>query len=78
MDSEPLTFEEHRELGQEMQKTQQRLTQLSRMVLDVYGSNNRCSFAFEKLNEAMEQVMEELEKQAIADCPAQDARALYR
>jgi hypothetical protein len=78
MPNEPLTFEEHRDLGQELQKTRRHLLQLSRMVLEVYGANNRCSFAFEKVNEAVDRLTEELARQAVAECPGTDAETLYR
>jgi hypothetical protein len=35
MSTEPLTFQEHSDLGEELQKTRQRLLQLARMVFDV-------------------------------------------
>jgi hypothetical protein len=78
MPNEPLTFEEHRDLGQELQQTRRRLLQLSRMVLDVYGANNRCSFAFEKVVDAVDRLAEELASQALADCPGKEAERLYR
>jgi hypothetical protein len=78
MPNQPLTFEEHRDLGQELHKTRQHLLQLSRMLLDVYGANNRCMFAFEQLDAAMERLTEELARQAAADCPSQDAENPYR
>lgn len=78
MSDQPLTFEEHRDLGQELQKTRQRLLELSRMLIEVYGANNRSTFAFEKVNEVMERLSEELGRQAAADCPGKDAEGLYR
>jgi hypothetical protein len=78
MPNEPLSFEEHRDLGQELQKTRRHLLQLSRMVLDVYGASNRCSFDFEKVNEAVVTLIEELARQAAADCPGMDVDELYR
>jgi hypothetical protein len=78
MPKEPLSLEEHRDLGHELQKTRQDLRQLSRMLLDVYGPNNRCTFAFEQLDAAMERLTEELARQAAADCPGQEAENLYR
>ena len=76
--TEPLTFEEHRELGEEIQKTRKRLLQLSRMLLEAYGTNNRSAFECEKLNEAIVQLMRELAKQAVADCPGRQAEGLYQ
>ena len=78
MSNDPLTFEEHRELGQEMQKTRQRLLQLSQMLVQVYGANNRSAFAFEQLNTAVDRLLEELGRQAAADCPDKEADTLYR
>jgi hypothetical protein len=78
MPDKPLTFAEHRDLGQELHQSRRRVQQLSRMVLDVYGPNNRCAFAFEKLNEAMDRLIDELARQAVADCPGEDAERLYR
>jgi hypothetical protein len=78
MSDQPFTFEEHRDLGQELQKTRQRLLELSRLLLDAYGANNRSVFAFEKVNEAMVRLSEELARQANADCPGKDAEGLYR
>ena len=78
MPNEPLTYEEHHELGQEIRKARQRMARLSSMLSEVYGANNRCSFAFEKLNEAMDQLLDELGRQATADCPGTGADALYR
>jgi len=77
MSNEPLTFEEHRDLGQELLKTQKHLLQLSRMVAAVYGPNNRSVFAFEHLNAAMERLRVELGRQSDADCPGKNAESLY-
>jgi hypothetical protein len=78
MPAEPLTYEEHRDLGEELLKTRRRLQQLSRMALDVYGANNRCAFTFEKLDEAMDRLIGELARQSVVDCPGKDAESLYR
>ena len=78
MSDQPLTFEEHRDLGQELQKTRQRLLELSRMLLEVYGANNRSAYASEQVNQAMARLSEELARQAAADCPDKDADGLYR
>ena len=70
MPDNPLTFAERRDPGQELPQTRRRMRQLSRMVLDVYGANYRCAFAFEKLNLAVNRLVDELAWQALADCPA--------
>jgi hypothetical protein len=78
MPTDPLNFEEHRDLGQELQNTRQRIARLSSMALEVYGPNNRCAFAFEKLNQALQHLIDELARQAVADCPGTSAEDLYR
>jgi len=74
----PLTYEEHRDLGREMLKTKVRLRQLGSVVVGVYGPNSRTAFTFQKLNDAMDKLCGEMEAQAEADCPGLDASSFYR
>ena len=78
MPDSPLTYDEHRQLGQEIQKARQRLLELAKVVQQVYGPHNRSSSAFQKLNEAMERLCAELGCQAVDDCPGKNAGELYR
>ena len=78
MPDNPLSYDEHRQLGLEMQKTRSRLLELAKVLQEVYGRTNRSTIAFQRLNEAMERVCTELGDQAIADCPGQAADQLYR
>lgn len=73
----PLTYEEHRELARELHRSRERLLQLYSVVAGVYGPQNRSTFTFTKLNEALERVMAELSAQARLDCPGTNAANLY-
>jgi hypothetical protein len=74
----PLSFEEHREFGLEIQKTRARLQHLSGMVGGIYGPQSRSTFAFRKLMEAMERIAAEMQAQAEHDCPGLHAGDFYR
>ena len=74
----PLTYEEHRELGHEMLKTRARLRHLGSVVSGVYGQNSRTTFTFQKMNEAMEKLCVEMQDQSDDDCPGLDASSFYR
>ena len=74
----PLTYEEHRELGREILRSKERLRHLCSVVAGVYGQNSRTSFTFQKMNEAMERLCVEMQTQAEADCPGLDASSFYR
>jgi len=74
----PLSLEEHRELGRELQKTRQRLLQLGSMVTSVYGQQSLPAFHFSKLNDALDRTCEELKAQAAQDCPGTDASQFYK
>ena len=65
----PLTWEEHTELSRELRITRSRLHELAAMVQDVYGQQSRPGFAFQKVNEELDRLCEELEIQAAADLP---------
>lgn len=74
----PLTYDEHRDLSQEIQKTRARLAHLASVILGVYGQQSRSAFAFRKVNEAIDRLCVELGTQAITDCPGLDADKFYR
>ena len=75
--SNPLTLDEHRQLGQELRATNARLHQLCDLVVSVYGPNNRAAFSFQKLAEAMERVCKDLEAQAGKDVPGYTTDTFY-
>lgn len=74
----PLTYDEHQELGREILNTKARLVQLGSMAATVYGVQSRTAFHFQKLTEAMDKLCDELQAQAEQDCPGLDAPAFYR
>lgn len=75
--SNPLTLDEHRQLGQELRATNVRLRQLCDLVVNVYGPNNRAAFSLQKLAEAMERACKDMEAQAARDMPAHSAENFY-
>ena len=75
--SNPLTLEEHRQLGRELRAANARLRQLSELVVSVYGPNNRAAFSFLKLAEAMERTCQDLETQATRDVGGYPGETFY-
>ena len=75
--SSPLTLEEHRELGHEMQATRARLSELCKVVASVYGPNNRAAFSFLRLADDMERLCQDLQTQVTRDYPGHDVDSLY-
>jgi hypothetical protein len=73
----PLTLEEHRQLGTELRATNERLQQLCGLVVSVYGPNNRAAFAFQKTVEAMERLCKDLESQAAHDSAGFSSENFY-
>jgi hypothetical protein len=76
--SNPLSFEEHRDLGRDILKTRARMRQLASVVTTVYGPQSRTAFTFKKANEAIDRLCDEMQAQAELDCPGLDASAFYR
>jgi len=74
----PLSYDEHRELGREMQKSRARLLQLGSVAATIYGVQSRTAFHFQKVNDAMDKLCDELQAQADQDCPGLDAGTFYR
>jgi hypothetical protein len=74
----PLSFEEHRELGREIVNTRGKLLHLASVMTSVYGPQSRTAFSFKKLTEAMDKVCSEMEAQAEQDCPGVNASSFYR
>jgi len=74
----PLSFEEHRELGQEVKRTGARLRELAALIENVYGPQNQAAFTFQRLTEYMDRLTGDLQAQAAQDLPDRDARGLYR
>ena len=73
----PLTFEEHAQLGRELRHTRSRMHELSAVVLEIYGPQNRAAFTFQKIAESMDRLCADLETQAAADLPDRRVDGLY-
>jgi hypothetical protein len=74
----PLSFDEHRELGLEIQKSRAKLLHLGSVATSVYGKQSRAAFHFQKVTDAMDRLSEELQAQAEQDCPGLGAAGFYR
>ena len=74
----PLSFEEHRDLGQEILRARARLLHLSSVIASVYGPQSRATFSFKKMTEAMDRLCVARQAQAEADCPGLNASSFYR
>jgi hypothetical protein len=74
----PLSYEEHRELGRDVLKTRARMRQLAAVMMTVYGPQSKTAFTFKKVNEAIDRLCDEMQAQAELDCPGLDASSFYR
>jgi len=73
----PLTLEEHRELGRELSAMNSRIRELCNLVVTVYGRHNRASFAFLKTTESMERLCQEMQTQVTLDHPGYSVEKIY-
>jgi len=74
---QPLTREEHIELGRELKKTRVRLDELAVLVAEVYGAQNHAVLAFEKIVEALEELSKRMQAQAAEDLRPNRAEPFY-
>jgi hypothetical protein len=74
----PLSYEEHRELAQELFYTHRRLRELRRMMVSVYGRESRTAFAFERTDESLDRLRFDLQVQLSSDCPGVSTTGVYR
>ncbi|MGB9456140.1 MAG: hypothetical protein WCB12_08865 [Bryobacteraceae bacterium] len=74
---QPLTREEHLELGRELKKARVRLKELAAMVVDVYGPQNHAALAFQKIVESLETLSGDLQAQAAEDLRVEPAEEFY-
>ena len=73
----PLTLDEHRQLGTELRAANARMRQLAGLVIGIYGPNNRAAFTFQKLAETAERLCQELETQAARDLGGYSSETFY-
>jgi hypothetical protein len=75
--SSSLTLEEHRQLSLEIRATRARLRALCKVVVDVYGPNNRAAFSFLRITDAMERLSQDLQTQVLEDYRGYNVDDLY-
>jgi hypothetical protein len=73
----PLTLEEHRELGKELSAINSRMRELCNLVVIVYGPQNRASFSFLKTAESVERLCQEMQTQVTLDHPGYSVGKIY-
>jgi hypothetical protein len=73
----PLTLEEHRELGMEVRKIRARIHELCNLVVDVYGPNDQAAFTFLKVAEAIDRLRADMQIQAAHDWPGHSTDGFY-
>ncbi|MGA3095272.1 MAG: hypothetical protein ABSF25_02360 [Bryobacteraceae bacterium] len=73
----PLTLEEHRELGAELRGTRSRLRELCELVISVYGPQTRAAFEFVKTAESVDRLCQDLQAQAARDWPGHHTDGFY-
>ena len=74
----PLTLEEHRELGRELNAMNARMRELCQLVVAVYGPNNQASFTFAKTAESLERLCQDMQSQLAGDYPGYSVGKFYR
>jgi hypothetical protein len=74
----PFTLGEHRELGQEIKAAAARMSELGRLVHEVYGGNSEAAYSFLKVLKALDALQSDLETQAAFDLPGYIVDGIYR
>ncbi|MGA3260910.1 MAG: hypothetical protein ABSE35_18665 [Bryobacteraceae bacterium] len=74
---QPLTREEHLELGRELKQARIKLNELAALVVEVYGPQNHAAFTFQKIVEALDTLSEDMQVQAAEDLRGQPVEAFY-
>jgi hypothetical protein len=73
----PLTLEEHRQLGAELRGARSRLHELCELVTSIYGPQNRAAFEFVKTAESVDRLCQDLQAQAAQDWPGHPTEDFY-
>ncbi|HEY2018605.1 MAG TPA: hypothetical protein VGH38_34105 [Bryobacteraceae bacterium] len=75
--SQPLTVDEHREMGREIRRTHARLRELCKVVVGIYGQDHRAALTFTQAVQALDRLSETLQAQAARDCPGVPTENFY-
>jgi len=74
---QPLTRDEHLELGRELKQARTKLNELAALVAEVYGPQNQAAFNFQKIIEALDTLSDDMQAQAAEDLRGQRADDIY-
>ena len=74
---QPLTRDEHLELGRELKQARVKLNELATLVVEVYGPQNQAAFTFHKIIEALDSLSEDMQTQAAEDLRGQAVEGIY-
>ncbi|HEY1221246.1 MAG: hypothetical protein ABSE42_04650 [Bryobacteraceae bacterium] len=74
---QPLTRDEHLELGRELKQARTKLNELATLVVEVYGPQNHAAFTFQKIIEALDTLSEDMQAQAAEDLRGEPVEGLY-
>ena len=74
---QPLTREEHVELGRELKQARTKLSELAALMAEVYGPQNRAAFLFRKIVDSLDALSTEMQAQAAEDL-GESADGFYR
>ena len=74
---QPLTRDEHMELGRELRQARIKLNELAALVVEVYGPQNQSAFTFQKIIEALDSLSEDMQAQASDDLRGQPVDGIY-
>jgi arginine deiminase len=74
---QPLTREEHLELGRELKQARIKLNELAALVAEVYGPQNHAAFTFQKIIDALDSLSEDMQAQAAEDLRGQAVEGFY-
>ena len=74
---QPLTRDEHLELGRELKKTRVRLLELASLVTNVYGEQSQTASTFQKLIQTLDTLTVDLQAQASEDLHGQRVAGFY-
>ena len=74
---QPLTRDEHLELGRELKKARIKLQELAALVVDVYGPQHQAVLTFQKVIDALDTLSGDLQTQAADDLRGQRVEGFY-
>ena len=74
---QPLTRDEHLELGRELKQTRIKLSQLAALVTEVYGPNSQAGFTFQKILDELDRLSDHLQAQAAEDLRGERVDEFY-